>query len=78
MGLFSSLLDSIFGDREAKHSTTVSDNGDEVQVRSRSVFYENEDNSNGSHSTVYSKTTVDNKTGDWKHEEGYHGDKSNK
>jgi len=78
MGLFTPILDALFGDRESKSSTTVKDDGSNVEVRSSSVFYEKENNSKGEHSTVFSKTTIDNNTGGWKHEEGYHGDKSNK
>lgn len=68
MGLF----DFLFGSNESSSDpkTRVTYSEDKVTVRNSDVIYDRE---TGKHDTVYSKTTVDLKTGDSKYEEGAHG-----
>ena len=69
------LIDYIFGSNKGE---TTSDpkktqhGGDDssVSVRNSSTVV-NHDEKN--HDQIWSKTTVDTRTGDWKHEEGTHG-----
>lgn len=74
MGLFDFLFGSSDSSSDPKTRVTISDD-DKMTVRNTDIIYEK---SSGKHDTVFSKTTVDLKTGDTNYEEGAHGPNYNK
>jgi len=74
MGLFSDFISTIFGSdanvSTDPKATSVNNNGESISVRNTSVII---DHDAGTHDTVFSKSSVDLKTGQSKYEEGSHG-----
>lgn len=75
MGVISDILDSIFGGGSTgstdPKSTEYSEKDDNIRVRNSDVII---DHDNKSHSTIWSTTDVNTKTGDATVREGGHGE----
>lgn len=78
MGLFDRIFGSgsASGDKEfkdVKTTTKTTEKGGKTEVRSASTLITGDNK--GTHEQVWSKTTMDTKTGSSKYEEGSHGEK---
>ncbi len=79
MGIFSDLFGGSHETKGSYAKDNPKNDGDHISFRSSVVFVDkSESNNSGKHETVYSNTTIDTRTGDFKYEEGYHGVKDNK